>query len=195
MATGYTNILDLCSEVTERDGTGSLELVAHPRTLYPAVIARIREVVREGLYPVELEYDPATRNPGFDAQEAVYAWVKRVRKIPDEWWTLALTPRSEFMSEAEFVVAMVNAYKEPAVRQALGITDDAMFPVPRIATMPARHRELLAGMSEVPEGARKLLARSVALDLALSWFTEATRVASPTNRSFPRIERDEDFRL
>lgn len=89
-------ILKLCKVAQRADmkAAGYEPFVFEPAVIYPATIARIKQVLKDGSLPTELI--DKNLNPDVDPRSAALMHRSRIRAIPEEAWDLALKPRSEF---------------------------------------------------------------------------------------------------
>ena len=90
-------ILELCKVSVGRPDmvkAGYAPFTFEPAVIYPATIARILEVLKDGSLPTELI--DKKLNPDVDPRSAALMHRSRIKAIPEEAWDLALKPRSEF---------------------------------------------------------------------------------------------------
>jgi hypothetical protein len=161
------------------DGNERLYIEVDPHDMYPAIIGHIKAVMSgEVKIPEELLYAPARvhANP----LDLLRGWLDRTKKVPDNVWNDALIFRQDLPELPAFVpLNWLIQLGAVSLKIMDGNVEDMLSQV---------------GMSDTQTLVR-MAQRAYALELALGWFQEATRVASPTNRSEVRILKDPRYKL
>lgn len=126
------------------EGDGITKISVAPEDLYPALIERIKEVLA-GANPSEIL---ASLERGGNARAD--RLIAEARNLPEEAWTDALRPRSEFTEAAYFSFVERNG----------GLKESMLNLLPAKAKVEVK----------------KMVARGYALEICMGWFLHAIRL-------------------
>lgn len=83
---------------------GFTEFRFEPGVVYPAIAARIKEVLRSGALPQELVFPEADFEAGYDVAREARNLIQSLRLIPAQAWENALRPRTDFDDHADALI-------------------------------------------------------------------------------------------